>query len=82
MAPQRFVKLETEVPNEAQKLLGQFGMVASMSHRGNCCDNAPMESFWGLTTQKRTGVSPAFQNPRRGNPVYRRVYRGILQTAA
>jgi putative transposase len=27
-------------------LLGQFGMKASMSRRGNCYDNAPMESFW------------------------------------
>lgn len=26
--------------------LTQFGMVASMSRRGNCYDNAPMESFW------------------------------------
>lgn len=30
-----------------QKLLRQFGMQASMSRRGNCWDNAPMESFWG-----------------------------------
>ena len=30
-----------------QKLLKQFGMVASMSRKGNCYDNAPMESFWG-----------------------------------
>ena len=30
-----------------RKLLEQFGMVASMSRRGNCYDNAPMESFWG-----------------------------------
>jgi putative transposase len=29
------------------KLLKQFGMIASMSRRGNCYDNAPMESFWG-----------------------------------
>jgi putative transposase len=28
-------------------LLEQFGMKASMSRRGNCYDNAPMESFWG-----------------------------------
>ena len=27
-------------------LLEQFGMKASMSRRGNCYDNAPMESFW------------------------------------
>jgi putative transposase len=31
-----------------QKLLKQFGMTASMSRKGNCWDNAPMESFWGL----------------------------------
>lgn len=30
-----------------QKLLDQFGMIASMSRKGNCYDNAPMESFWG-----------------------------------
>jgi putative transposase len=30
-----------------QKLLLQFGLVASMSRKGNCYDNAPMESFWG-----------------------------------
>lgn len=32
---------------EYQKLLEQFGMQASMSRRGNCYDNAPIESFWG-----------------------------------
>ena len=30
-----------------QKLLRQFGMRASMSRKGNCWDNAPMESCWG-----------------------------------
>ena len=30
-----------------QKLLVQRGMKASMSRKGNCYDNAPMESFWG-----------------------------------
>jgi putative transposase len=30
-----------------RKLLGQFSMKASMSRKGNCYDNAPMESFWG-----------------------------------
>ena len=29
-----------------QTLLKQFGMQASMSRRGNCFDNAPIESFW------------------------------------
>ncbi len=32
---------------EYQKLLTQFGMKPSMSRKGNCYDNAPMESFWG-----------------------------------
>jgi len=30
-----------------RKLLEQFGIIASMSGKGNCYDNAPMESFWG-----------------------------------
>lgn len=30
-----------------RNLLTQFGMTASMSRKGNCFDNAPMESFWG-----------------------------------
>ncbi len=29
------------------KLLKQFKMKASMSRKGNCYDNAPIESFWG-----------------------------------
>lgn len=30
-----------------QARLQQFGLSVSMSRRGNCYDNAPMESFWG-----------------------------------
>jgi len=33
--------------HDYRKLLNQFGMKASMSGKGNCYDNAPMESFWG-----------------------------------
>jgi putative transposase len=33
--------------HEYRNLLTQFGMQASMSRRGNCYDNAPIESFWG-----------------------------------
>ena len=29
-----------------RQLLDRFGMKASMSRKGNCYDNAPMESFW------------------------------------
>jgi transposase InsO family protein len=30
-----------------QQLLDRNGFVCSMSRKGNCYDNAPMESFWG-----------------------------------
>jgi putative transposase len=33
--------------HDYQAMLKQFGMIASMSRRGNCYDNAPIESFWG-----------------------------------
>ena len=33
--------------HDYQKLLTQFGMTVSMSRKGDCWDNAPMESFWG-----------------------------------
>lgn len=33
--------------HDYRKLLDQFEMQASMSRKGNCYDNAPMESFWG-----------------------------------
>lgn len=32
---------------EYQKMLQTYGFVCSMSRKGNCWDNAPMESFWG-----------------------------------
>lgn len=33
--------------HDYRRMVEQFGMQASMSRRGNCYDNAPMESFWG-----------------------------------
>jgi putative transposase len=35
-----------------QDQIRQCGMTASMSRRGNCYDNAPMESFWGPLTNE------------------------------
>src|SRR5512139_1276582 len=32
---------------EYRRLMDQFKMSASMSRKGDCYDNAPMESFWG-----------------------------------
>jgi hypothetical protein len=33
--------------HEYQELLASYGMRVSMSRKGNCYDNAPIESFWG-----------------------------------
>lgn len=35
-----------------REILNQFKMTASMSRKGNCYDNAPMESFWGTLKQE------------------------------
>ena len=39
--------------DEYQALLTKFGMQASMSRKGNCYDNAPMESFFGSLKTER-----------------------------
>ena len=38
--------------HEYRNLLDECGLQASMSGRGNCFDNAPMESFWGILKQE------------------------------
>ena len=38
--------------DEYNRILEQCGLRASMSGRGNCFDNAPMESFWGTLKQE------------------------------
>jgi transposase InsO family protein len=38
--------------HEYQTLLEHYGLEASMSGRGNCFDNAAMESFWGILKQE------------------------------
>ncbi len=37
---------------EYRQLLEHFGLKVSMSGKGNCYDNAPMESFWGMLKQE------------------------------
>jgi|GEM_PF-2947002 len=44
--------------HEYMKMLNRFSMIPSMSRKGNCYDNAPIESLWGtlkneLIYQKR-----------------------------
>ena len=38
--------------HEYRNILKRFGLQASMSRKGNCFDNAPMESFWGTLKQE------------------------------
>jgi putative transposase len=38
--------------HEYRNLMDRFGLKASMSRKGNCFDNAPMESFWGILKQE------------------------------
>jgi transposase InsO family protein len=38
--------------HEYRNILDRFGLIASMSRKGNCFDNAPMESFWGTLKQE------------------------------
>ena len=35
-----------------QEKLKEYGYTCSMSQKGNCWDNAPMESFWGKMKQE------------------------------
>ena len=37
---------------EYQRMLAKDGYVCSMSRKGNCWDNSPMESFWGKLKQE------------------------------
>jgi putative transposase len=37
---------------EYRQLLVRYGVQVSMSGKGNCFDNAPMESFWGMLKQE------------------------------
>jgi putative transposase len=40
--------------HDFRNILEQYGLTASMSRKGNCYDNAPMESFWGTLKQELT----------------------------
>jgi len=50
--------------HEYRNILERFGMKVSMSQKGNCYDNAPVESFWG--TLKNELVHRIFMVPEVG----------------
>jgi putative transposase len=43
----RPVETEQYAAHDYRRLLDEHGMVCSMSRKGDCWDNAPMESFFG-----------------------------------
>ncbi|EGI95129.1 integrase core domain protein [Shigella boydii 5216-82] len=59
----------------------QFGLKTSMSRKGNCYDNAPMESFWG--TLKNESLSHyRFNNRDEAISVIREYIEIFLQSSA
>ena len=42
--------------DQYRRLLNQFGMVQSMSRKGNCWDNAPMESWIASLKKEEVGL--------------------------
>lgn len=46
---------------EYQELLSSYGMVSSMSRKGNCYDNACMESFYSLIKKELIYPNPLFK---------------------
>jgi len=54
-----------------RKLLDQFKMTVSMSRKGNCYDNAPMESFWGTLKFTATAMQPDVRQCRRSRSTLR-----------
>jgi putative transposase len=51
-------------PDDYQKLLADRGFIASMSGKGNCCDNAMVETRV-QDAEIRTGLASRAQNPHR-----------------
>ena len=53
--------------DDYRKLVAQFGMQASMSRKGNCDDNAPMESFRGQLEERNDSSSGVRHRSRRAS---------------
>ena len=62
---------------EYRQILEQFGLKASMSGKGNCFDNAPMESFWGTLKQELVHHRH-YRNQTGGNSRHHGIYRDLL----
>src|SRR4051795_7475522 len=66
LALRRPVETEQYAAHEYRRLLDEHGMVCSMSRKGDCWDNAPMESFFGSlkTELEEDGPFPTRQAAR------------------
>ncbi|MBK1720276.1 hypothetical protein CKO27_22005 [Thiocystis violacea] len=64
-----------------QEKLAQYGMVCSMSRKGNCCGQRPDRELV-QQLQERAGLRGALRHPRRHEGHRLRVHRGVLQSQA
>ena len=62
--------------HDYQKLLKQHGMICSMSRKGNCWDNSPVERFFGSLKREWTGDLP---NPAGSDRRCAGICGGVLQ---
>ena len=60
-----------------RKLLRLHGIKASMSRKGNCLDNAPMEELLWVSQDRTRAPYPVFY-PARGQGCAIRVHRDLL----
>jgi putative transposase len=61
-----------------RKLLESHGIEGSMSRKGDCWDNAVVESFFG-TFEVRAGPQAQLPDPRGSQSGHRRVHHDVLQ---
>jgi transposase InsO family protein len=61
-----------------RQALNHAGLIASMSRKANCYDNAIMESFW--STLKLELKSPRLRYPQPGSHRNLRLHRILLQS--
>jgi len=66
--------------SDYQKLLQQYGFICSMSRKGNCWDNSPMESFF-KTLKVELIYQRRYKKAVRCEAGNLRVHRGFLQPA-
>lgn len=63
-----------------QPLRKKHGFQISMLRKGNCYDNAPIESFWGSLKKRDDGASSSMGNPSRRRDSG--IHRNLLQSPA